>query len=614
MKVMRRRSWLLVILLGVTLQVFILAGCTSESITATATSPPGEPLAVATDVITPDATTPATTTPPATPTNELTATPPDPIEPTATVTATPLVESPTVSPPATAEAPAGDLSLSSDRVFLHPVPEIYAGDPVTFYILPNVPPEVDPSDVTVRVEVRDYFTMQGAVNGRNLAGDPIALFTWAWDTTSYWGDHEVVVTLDPDDAIKNGDENPDNNEVVVDVAVLPDHTRPAAERDQRWEVSEIDCCIIRVVNGTAAHRDLQDIEVAAQAAVDQAAERLGVQPESKIDLYFIDRVFGQGGYATSNIVISYLDRNYAGGGFHEVLVHETTHILDRQFAPDRIAFLAEGLAVWAAGGHYKQENIDQRIKALRETSLYMPLPHLIDNFYEGQHEIGYIEAAGFINYLVNTYGWEETRDFYASVRPQRGQPFTAAVEQSLQRQFDISLAEAERDWMAYLDSVPRSSQAVGDLLTTVRYYDTMRDYQLEYDPTAHFLQAWLPYVQELEQRGLTTDVTRHPSDQINVTLEVMLHAVDQAIASGDFNRANVILDSVERALINDGAFIDPLGQNYSQIVSKLTELGFEVHQVDLSGNQAVVQVTEGRRLGLRAITMALMNRDWVLLN
>lgn len=588
--------------------------------TAPPTTGAAAPAVGATDVTTPDATMPtdATATPPASPaqtaTSESTATPPPPLVPAATVTVTPVVEAPTVLPPTTAAVPVGDLSISPDRIILHPVPEIYAGDPVTFYIRPHVPPEVEPNDVTVRIEVRDYFTMQGALNGRNLAGEPVALFTWAWDTTSYWGDHEVIVTVDPDNAITRGDENPENNEVVIDVAVLPDHTRPAAERDQRWEVSEIDCCVIRVVTGTAAHRDLQDIEVTAQAAVDQAAERLGVQPEGKLDLYFIDRVFGQGGYATSNVVISYLDRNYAGGGFHEVLVHEATHILDRQFAPDRIAFLAEGLAVWAAGGHYKQEDIDQRVKALRETNLYVPLPSLIDDFYEGQHEIGYIEAAGFINYLINVYGWEETRAFYAGVQPQRGKPYTATVEESLQEQFNISLAQMERDWMAYLDSVPRSSQAVGDLLTTVRYYDTMRDYQLHYDPTAHFLQAWLPYAQELEQRGLTTDVTRHPSSHINVTLEVMLHAVDQAIVSGDFNRANVVLDSVERALVNNGEFIDPLGQNYSQIVSKLTELGFEVHHVDLSGNQAIVQVTEGRRLALRAITMALMNRDWVLLN
>ena len=510
--------------------------------------------------------------------------------------------------------PPQDLSLSAGDVFLHPVPDIYAGDAVTFYILANVPPNVQPNDVTVRVEVRDQFTLQGALNGRNLAGDAIGLFAWAWDTAEDAGDHEIVVTLDPEDTVTIGDENPDNNQVVFSVPVMPAHTRPSRETGQVWHESETDCCVLHVVTNTAAYRDLEQLRLSVQAAAEQAAARLQVQPEAKVELYFIDRVIGQGGYASSYTVISYLDRNYAGGGLHEVLVHETAHILDRQFASDRIAFLAEGLAVWAAGGHYKQENIDQRVKALRETNLYLPLPDLINDFYDSQHEVGYLQAAGFLNYLINSYGWERVRSFYADVHPEAGQPNVMAVESSLQRHFDISLGEMETAWMAYLDAIPRSGQAVGDLLTTVRYYDLMRAYQLKYDPTAHFLKAWLPYPQELEQRQLTADVTRHPKSQLNVTLEVMLHAVDQAIAAGDYNKANVILDSLERALANDGAFIDPLGQNYSEIVTLLTSLGFQVHQVDLSGNQARVQVTEGPRLVLRAITMALKNQDWVLLN
>ncbi|HZD09851.1 MAG TPA: hypothetical protein VE553_00770, partial [Candidatus Binatia bacterium] len=417
-----------------------------------------------------------------------------------------------------------------------------------------------------------------------------------------------------DDTITTGDENPDNNQVVLMVPILPPQARPVRERGQQWVEAETDCCTLRVVSGTAADRDLSELLTAVQSALDEAAARLEVEPSSKIDLYLIDRVIGQGGYASSNMVISYLDRNYAGGGLNEVLIHEATHLLDREFAPDRIAFLAEGLAVWTAGGHYKQENIDQRVKALLETNLYLPLPDLVNDFYRKQHEIGYLEAGGFINYLVNTYGWEATRDFYSDVHPQLNGQDVDALEQALERHFDVSLAELESQWMAYLDALPRSGQAVGDLLTTVRYYDLMRDYQLQYDPTAHFLQAWLPYPQELEQRGLTADVTRHPTSEMNVTLEVMLGAVDEAIAAGDLNRANVILDSVERALANSGAFIDPLGQNYSQIVSKLTSLGFEVQRVDLSGNQARVQATEGSRVGLRDITMALMNRDWILLN
>lgn len=595
---MRRRSWLLVLAL-----CLFLAACTAETppttvpatVLATGTSAP--PLEQATDVATATTEAPPTLTPAV----EVTA------------TATSVAQTPTSPPPPTS-LPDDDLSLSADGIFLHPVPDVYAGDPVTFYILADVPPGMEPNDVTIRVEVRNQVTLQGALNGRNLAGDAIGLFAWAWETEGHEGRHDVIITLDPDDTIQVGDENPDNNQVALTVPVLPSRSRPPREWEQTWEVSETDCCVLRVISDTAAQRDLQQLRVAVQDAVDQAAQRLGVQPQEKLDIYFIDRVIGQGGYASSTMVISYLDRNYAGGGLNEVLVHEATHLLDRQFAPDRIAFLAEGLAVWAAGGHYKQENIDQRVKALRETNRYMPLPDLIDNFYESQHEVGYTQAAGFINYLITTYGWEATRAFYGDVHPQPDNSYTAALEDSLQRHFDLSLGQMEQNWMAYLDAMPRSSQAVGDLLTTSRYYDLMRDYQLHYDPTAHFLQAWLPYPQELEQRGLTADVARHPEQPINITLEVMLHAVHQAIAAGDLNRANVILDSVERALVNDGAFIDPLGQNYSQIVSKLTELGFEVHQVDLSGNEARVQVTEGRGVVLRPITMALRNRDWVLIN
>jgi hypothetical protein len=128
------------------------------------------------------------------------------------------------------------------------------------------------------------------------------------------------------------------------------------------------------------------------------------------------------------------------------------------------------------------------------------------------------------------------------------------------------------------------------------------------------LQAWLPYPQELEQRQLTAEVSRHPQSEINVTLEVMLYDVDQSLKSGDYGRAHVILDSVERAMANDGVFVDPLGANYREIVGKLTGLGFEVHRLELHGNEALVHVSEGRRASLQRFTMTLQNRDWVLIN
>lgn len=538
--------------------------------------------------------------------------PPTP-PPQATATSPPTLV-PTVTSMPTSPPPSGDLALSPEGVFLHPVPEIYEGDDVTFRILADVPATLQPNSVEVRVEVADLLSLQGSLSDRNLAGDAVALFPWAWNTEKVVGDYQVTVTVDPDDTIQTGDENPDNNQVIFTVSVLPVGSRPRHEFFQDWLTEQTECCVLHVISNTAAHRDLPQLKIAAESAAQEASERLAVTRREKIDLYFIDRVIGQGGYASSNMVISYLDRNYAGGGLHEVLVHEMAHLLDREFAPRRVPFLAEGLAVWAAGGHYKQEDIDQRVKALREENLYVPLRDLIDDFYAYQHEVGYQEAAGFINYLVKRYGWESVRAFYADVNPQSETSIAAAVEQALVRHFGLSLSEAEAAWLGNLDAIPRQPGTASDLLTTIRYYEVMRDYQLRYDPTAHFLQAWLPYPQELEQRQLTAEVSRHPQSEINVTLEVMLYDVDQSLKSGNYGRANVILDSVERAMANDGVFVDPLGANYREIVAKLTGLGFEVHRLELHGNEAQVHVSEGRRPSLQRFTMTLQNRDWVLIN
>lgn len=538
-----------------------------------------------------------------------------PLPPSATATAVPRATA-TTAPTVTVGSPSteDDLSLEADDVFVFPVPQLYSGDSVTFQVLPHVPEEITPEDVTVQIEVEGRLSLEGSLSVLPLSQEPVGRFTWAWDTAGEVGNYQVTVRLDPEDKITVGDANPDNNQVTLTVPVLPARARPPGERNAAWITADSACCTIHVVSGTAAHRDLNQLIAMVDQAVQQAAERLGEQPQAKIDLYLVDRVIGQGGYTGSNIVISYLDRNYVGSGVYEVLVHETTHVLDQQFAPNRIPFLAEGLAVWATGGHYKQENIDQRLFALRDTGLYIPLPELVNNFYDHQHEIGYLEAAGFLNYLTESYGWERVRAFYSDAAVTEGQSDAEALDRSLQTHFGQRLGEIETAWMAYLDTLLPDPAVRADLLATIRYYDVVRAYQLRYDPTAHFLQAWLPFPQELEQRQLTAELSRHPDSEINVTLEVMLYAVDQAIRAGDSIRANVILDSIERALANDGNFNDPLGTQYAVIVHKLSSVGYEVHQVDIDGSRAIVQVTEGRQVDLKPVTMLLRNQAWVLVN
>ena len=565
---------------------------------------------------TPPATRVAAATVPATPTEQApppaTATSP----PTATATSVPPTATAPVVPTATATptATAADLSITRDDFFIYPVPAVYSGDVVSFRVMAHVPEMLDPSDVTFEIQVGERLTLPGSLSRRNLAGEAIGQLEWVWDTTGVTGYIPVTLTLDPDDRIQVGDENPDNNVVDLTLTVFSPNLRPPAEVGASWVMAETECCHIYVAEGTAAHRDLALLEEQVESGVREAVEKLDEPLGSQIDFYFIDRVIGQGGYAGSAVVISYLDRNYAGGGLREVVVHEAVHRLDRQFAPERISFLAEGLAVWVTGGHYKQEAIDRRMVALRQAGLAIPVVELVNDFYPQQHEIGYLQAAGFISYHVNVYGWERVRAFYADVQRSQDTPPATALEEALVAHFGRTLAQTEADWMRYLDGIPADPDMLADLLTTLRYYDVMRAYQLRYDRTAHFLKAWLPYPEEMVERGITADLRRHPEEPLNVTLEVMLESVDRALVAGDYARANVLLDSIERVLANEGRFGDPLAANYYQIVDKLTSVGYEVHDVELQGTRAVVHVTEGRRLRLTRVTLELRNQAWVVLH
>jgi hypothetical protein len=526
-------------------------------------------------------------------------------------TNTPL---PTAVPTDTPTPLPPDLSITNDDLFLYPVPEIFAGDRVTFQVLANVPANIDPQTVTVHILVDYQDIAEGSLSARNLAGNAVGLFEWVWDTTDETGEHLVHVILDRFDTIQTGDENGENNQIALTVPVRDPQELPASQQNATWVTAETACCFVNVVSGTAAYRDLPELLLQVDTAVRQAALQLEEEPRQKIDVYLIDRVIGQGGYAGNALVVSYLDRQYSGRGLEQVLIHEAVHLLDRQFAPDRITFLAEGLAVWSSGGHYKPENIHQRAAALVTIGQYIPLSELIDNFYPVQHEIGYLEAAGFTNYLIDTYGWLQFKQFYADVTAEDAPTMSQAMDLNLQQYFGVTLAEMEVNWLAYLASLPEDRSTQSDLQTTIRYYNVMRRYQQAYDPTAYFLTAWLPYPGSLQAEGNPADLTRHPQAEVNVTLEVMLQAADTALRGNDYNKANVLLDSVTRVLENDGVFIDPLAASYLNLVQLLTNQGFEVEQVFLEGERATVQVRGLETAVLTQLTLILSGQNWVLSN
>jgi hypothetical protein len=518
-------------------------------------------------------------------------------------------------PPTPIPSPASDdLSLTPENVRIYPAPQIYAGEKATFQLLAHIPPTINPADVTVHVLVDYQDIVSGTLNASNLQGDGVGLLEWAWDTTGLAGDHLVHVILDRYDTVQAGDENPDNNQAAITVNVQEPAAAAPLERNATWVTAETNCCTLHVVSGTAAHRDLQSLTTAVETAVQQAAAKIGEQPTRKINVYLVDRVIGQGGYAGYSIVISYLDRSYAHNGFHQVMTHEAVHVLDRQFAPERINALAEGLAVWVSEGHYKAENIDQRSAALVSIGQYIPLAALIDNFYPVQHEIGYLESAGFVKYLIDQYGWLRFRDFYADVTAEDAPTLSQSLDLNLQKHFEITLADAESRWLNYLSQLPQDAPAIADLETSIRYYNVMRRYQQLYDPTAYFLTAWLPSPETLEHEGNPSDLTRHPQSEINITLEVMLFAADTALRAGDYQQANILLDSIGRVLNNGGTFVDPLARTYLDVVQAASDAEYEVQQVTLNGNQALVKATKEDSTSLAQLNIVLSGGNWVLWN
>ena len=543
--------------------------------------------------------------------------PPPSVTPPPSPTPLPTAVPPTAEPTARANV---DLSISAEDVTLYPAPSIYTGDFVTFQISAYVPPSLNPYEVPVQILVDGELIVDEPLGGwRNLKGDIVGLFQWVWQAGADPGSHQIEVVLDPQDILMEGDRNPDNNVAAFQVAVLEEETLPPIAQDQRWQTVETPYARIHVVTGTAAHRDQAELVALVDAAVLEAANVLGVSPvvDRKVEIFFVDRIIGQGGYAGAAMVISYLDRNYAGGGLYEVLVHESIHVLDAELEPqNRFSFLTEGLAVYGTGGHYKRENLDQRAAGLLlDTDRYIPLETLLNDFYPAQHEIGYLQAGAFMKFLADSYGQAKLLDFYRQASYKEGKSIFESLSVDAVNVYGKTLTQLETEWHGYLQSLPRSAEEALDLTLTIDYYDLMRQYQQQYDPTAYYLYAWLPSPQAMLERGLTASLTRHPQSEASIALEAMLEAADVALRSGEYTQTRALLDSVARTLSAE-QFIDPLAASYLNIVQSTTALGYEPQDISLTiaspQPQANVVATDPATNQLVSLTLLLEDAEWVV--
>lgn len=291
--------------------------------------------------------------------------------------------------------------------------------------------------------------------------------------------------------------------------------------------------------GGAAERDWSLIAAEAEASLRRVQERLAMEQAPQMDIYLVERVFWHGGaaYGSGELLISYLDRNYTNIPLTSYLDHEIAHGLAYTLLPpegESSTMLAEGLATWAAGGHYGPEPIHALAAALPLLGYELALEPLRADFRAQQHERAYIVSASFVGWLIEQQGIERFKGFYG-----------AADEP--ERFYSASYAELEQRWRAWL------TQEWGALAPAhaawwegqMRLFDLLRAYESRFDPFARELPSAPPgWDRETRQRyGENRD------EPLNVALESQLIAASEALyCQEDLDLLHALLDEVEGAV------------------------------------------------------------------
>jgi hypothetical protein len=336
--------------------------------------------------------------------------------------------------------------------------------------------------------------------------------------------------------------------------------------DFTWAVSESQHYQFYYMPGTAAERDRSRLAAVAEAALARISSELEMSFDGQMSIYLVPRVFWQGGATYGNKVqlISYLDRNYTGVEMWSYFTHEGTHALaqdliqpkeEGQGGPDGV--LVEGLAVWASGGHYAQEPLDEWAAVVAASDRYIPLAKLrAGPFYDFQHEISYLEGGSFVKFLIEHYGLEQFKQLYGQATGD------ASHDESLVRLlYDKDYAGLEQEWLDYLAGLQPTPEQVETLWLQVRSFDLMRRYETELDPDARVLPSNSP----TEWTSDTLKIFLGPaSAPLNVVLETALISAQEEIygnpvigAGPDPAGATALLDDIEAALDAKGRLDRP---------------------------------------------------------
>jgi len=321
-------------------------------------------------------------------------------------------------------------------------------------------------------------------------------------------------------------------------------------RPGEWASVHSGCCIIHYVPGSDVENDLAQILKILEEQVSAAREQFSPvldpaqDPLSEpLSLVLIPIVVGHGGFATDTAVITYSQRNWAGIDLEYLAHHEIVHVLDRKLNPGpRPSLFSEGIAVYLTGGHYRQGDALLRVAALLESGLYVPLSDITDTFYAAQHEIGYMEAAGFVAYLSEILGWERFLEFYFSFPD--GDSDSEIIETALISQFGKDFVQIEQDFLAYVSTLTPEDEDKEDVQLTIETYNQIRRYQAMMIPGAHFQTAWWPPIDQVLDEDIPGDYAFREKSPVNIIIENQFLEIHTHLDLQEYEQAAEKLDKI----------------------------------------------------------------------
>lgn len=421
------------------------------------------------------------------------------------------------------------------EVRIHPDQPLEIGDVISFEIYSSPGADLKDQQITVSLEASPVKQL-GQGNFVPSAGNRFrAVLQWVWDTHGLEaGQYSLAFAIKP-----GGDEW----QQMVELQPAPTISL------YRWAVGQTDCCNVHYITGTTAERDLARLLPQIEDQVRRVENELKHTLAAKIEIDLLPRILGQGGFTTDEIYLSYPEVNYLDSDLMTVLHHEVVHRVDADMGGEfRPLILIEGLAVYLTGGHYHSEPLVQRAATLLDTGAYIPLPNLVSNFYNWQHEIGYLEAGSLVQFMVNTWGWDAYNNFYRDIHPIPGGDDAAAIDKALQAHFGLSLRILDDRFQVYLKSFAINPDLREDVSLTADLFDAIRFYQQKWDPSAYFQEVWLPDPSQMRSRGIVADYLPRPGTEQNMPLEKLLISVGVDWQKGNFSAALQQIQLIQRLL------------------------------------------------------------------